>query len=107
MELPNLAEGRSLVGRTVGEVERILILDTLGHYAGNRTHAANVLGISIRTLRNKLHAYAASGLPIPPSGSQMGRSRDAECRRVVNAPDQHGGSPACGPPLSLIAHAPD
>ena len=41
---------RALVGRTVAEVERDLILETLRHCLGNRTHAANVLGISIRTL---------------------------------------------------------
>jgi two-component system, response regulator FlrC len=47
-----------LVGRTVADVERDLILDTLQHCLGNRTHAANILGISIRTLRNKLKLYA-------------------------------------------------
>jgi two-component system, response regulator FlrC len=59
---------RGLVGRTVAEVERDLILETLKHCLGNRTHAANVLGISIRTLRNKLNEYAADGVPVPPSG---------------------------------------
>ncbi len=53
---------RSLVGRTVSDVERDLILDTLDHCLGNRTHAANILGISIRTLRNKLKEYSDSGL---------------------------------------------
>jgi two-component system response regulator FlrC len=57
---------RTLVGRTVAEVERDLILETLKHCLGNRTHAANILGISIRTLRNKLNEYAADGAPIPP-----------------------------------------
>ncbi len=57
---------RHLVGRTVAEVERDLILETLKHCLGNRTHAANILGISIRTLRNKLNEYAADGAPIPP-----------------------------------------
>ncbi len=47
-----------LVGLTVAEVERRLILDTLQHCLGNRTHAANILGISIRTLRNKLKQYS-------------------------------------------------
>ena len=47
----------TLVGRTVEEVEKELILDTLSHCLGNRTQAAQVLGISIRTLRNKLKAY--------------------------------------------------
>ena len=57
---------RNLVGRTVAEVERDLILETLKHCLGNRTHAANILGISIRTLRNKLNEYSADGSPIPP-----------------------------------------
>ena len=50
--------GTALVGRTVADVERDLILDTLDHCLGNRTHAANILGISIRTLRNKLKQYS-------------------------------------------------
>ena len=60
---------RALVGRTVADVERDLILETLKHCLGNRTHAANILGISIRTLRNKLNEYAGDGTPIPPPGS--------------------------------------
>ncbi|MFO1072305.1 MAG: sigma-54 dependent transcriptional regulator [Geminicoccaceae bacterium] len=60
------AEGTApLVGRTVAEVERVLILDTLRHTAGNRTHAAAMLGISIRTLRNKLHEYGAAAMAAP------------------------------------------
>ena len=59
---------RALVGRTVADVERDLILETLKHCLGNRTHAANILGISIRTLRNKLNEYAADGVPVPPPG---------------------------------------
>jgi len=60
---------RALVGRTVADVERDLILETLKHCLGNRTHAANILGISIRTLRNKLNEYADDGVPIPPPGN--------------------------------------
>jgi DNA-binding NtrC family response regulator len=59
---------RGLVGRTVADVERDLILDTLDHCLGNRTHAANILGISIRTLRNKLREYSGAGLAIPQHG---------------------------------------
>jgi two-component system, response regulator FlrC len=63
---------RALVGRTVACVERDLILETLKHCLGNRTHAANILGISIRTLRNKLNEYAADGVPVPPPhGSEV------------------------------------
>src|SRR6476469_4977520 len=59
---------RHMVGRTVAEVERDLILETLKHCLGNRTHAANILGISIRTLRNKLNEYTHDGMPVPPPG---------------------------------------
>jgi two-component system response regulator FlrC len=55
-----------LVGRTVADVERDLIIDTLQHCLGNRTHAATILGISIRTLRNKLQQYRQEGVPVPP-----------------------------------------
>ena len=56
----------SLVGRRMEDVERDLIIGTLGHTLGNRTHAATILGISIRALRNKLRDYAASGVAVPP-----------------------------------------
>jgi DNA-binding NtrC family response regulator len=59
-----------LVGHTVAEIERDLIIDTLNHCLGNRTHAANILGISIRTLRNKLKLYDAEGVPVPPPAGE-------------------------------------
>ncbi len=63
------AATRTLVGQTVAEVEQQLILDTLSHCLGNRTHAATILGISIRTLRNKLKEYSESGVLVPaPQG---------------------------------------
>src|SRR6187401_2431431 len=65
---------RALVGRTVADVERDLILETLKHCLGNRTHAANILGISIRTLRNKLNEYSDAGMPIPPPGAVEARA---------------------------------
>ena len=62
----------ALVGRTLDSVEQELILDTLNHCLGNRTHAANILGISIRTLRNKLKQYSEQGaaVPPPPTGTE-------------------------------------
>jgi DNA-binding NtrC family response regulator len=60
------AAARALVGRTVSDVEQDLILETLTHCLGNRTHAAHILGISIRTLRNKLKQYSDEGARIPP-----------------------------------------
>jgi two-component system, response regulator FlrC len=63
---------RSLVGRTVADVERDLILDTLDHCLGNRTHAAKILGISIRTLRNKLSEYTQAGVAVAEPGQVRG-----------------------------------
>jgi len=63
------AQGGSMVGRTVADVERDLIIDTLKHTLGNRTHAAKILGISIRTLRNKLNAYVQDGMAVPAPGA--------------------------------------
>jgi DNA-binding NtrC family response regulator len=61
-----------LVGRTVSDVERDLIIETLTHCLGNRTHAATILGISIRTLRNKLREYTDAGLHVPaPAGADL------------------------------------
>ena len=63
------AAARAFVGSTVAQVEQQLILDTLSHCLGNRTHAANILGISIRTLRNKLKEYSEAGVSVPaPQG---------------------------------------
>ena len=54
-----------MVGRTIEAVERDLIIETLCQCMGNRSQAAGVLGISIRTLRNKLHDYERTGTRIP------------------------------------------
>ena len=66
------AVSRSFVGQTVAAMEQQLIIDTLEHCLGNRTHAANILGISIRTLRNKLKEYTEAGISVP--APQMGAS---------------------------------
>jgi DNA-binding NtrC family response regulator len=44
-------------GISMREMEKSLIIETLNHVEGNRTHAARMLGISIRTLRNKINEY--------------------------------------------------
>jgi two-component system response regulator FlrC len=49
-------------GTTVQEMEKALILETLRVNNNNRTEAAKLLGISIRTLRNKLHDYRQDGI---------------------------------------------
>jgi two-component system response regulator FlrC len=66
VQLAGVGGVASLVGRRMEEVERDLIIETLGHTLGNRTHAATILGISIRALRNKLRDYAAQGVAVPP-----------------------------------------
>ena len=66
---------RAFVGQTVAAMEQQLIIDTLEHCFGNRTHAANILGISIRTLRNKLKEYTEAGVPVP--APQMGAASAA------------------------------
>jgi len=55
-----------LVGQNIADVERELILKTLEHCRGNRTSAASMLGISVRTMRNKLRTFLSDGVPVPP-----------------------------------------
>jgi two-component system response regulator FlrC len=66
---PAISEKSSLVGLTVKELEQRLIDQTLKHVNDNRTYAAKMLGISIRTLRNKLREYRDG------EGSISGQSR--------------------------------
>ncbi|MCC6858834.1 MAG: sigma-54-dependent Fis family transcriptional regulator [Bryobacterales bacterium] len=51
---------RLRVGATVGEAEKALIQLTLQHTKNNKTRAAEILGISLKTLHNKLKEYGAS-----------------------------------------------
>lgn len=53
------------VGITLHELEKRLILDTLESVHQNRTKTAAILGISVRTLRNKLHEYGMASEEIP------------------------------------------
>ena len=54
-----------LIGSTVEAIERELVLQTLERCDGNRTHAARLLGLSVRTMRNKIKQYATSGVDVP------------------------------------------
>lgn len=60
------AVGESFAGALIPlhEMERLMIIKGLEHTQGNRTQAADLLGISVRTLRNKLNEYREQGLPI-------------------------------------------
>lgn len=55
-----------LIGHTLAHVEREFILQTLRFHHGNRTRAADLLGISIRSLRNKINDYRNQGEDVPP-----------------------------------------
>ena len=55
-----------LIGHTLAHVEREFILQTLRFHRGNRTRAADLLGISIRSLRNKIRDYRNQGEDVPP-----------------------------------------
>ncbi|MXP10435.1 sigma-54-dependent Fis family transcriptional regulator [Altererythrobacter halimionae] len=55
-----------LIGHTVAEVERELILHTLERCGGNRTSASSILGISVRTMRNKLKSFVQAGISVAP-----------------------------------------
>ena len=57
-----------LVGHTLEEVERELILHTLIRYCGSRTRSASILGISIRCMRNKIHEYEDLGIAVAAPG---------------------------------------
>ena len=54
-------------GMTIADAERRLIEATLDAAGGNRTRASRMLGISVRTLRNKLKAFKETRCPAPPS----------------------------------------
>ena len=60
-----LGSTREVISRLLKEMERELILRKLAKTGGNRTRAAEELGISVRTLRNKLHLYQDMGVSIP------------------------------------------
>jgi DNA-binding NtrC family response regulator len=64
------ANGGLCAGMTVAGMERELIFKTLESVGDNRTKAAEMLGISIRTLRNKLNEYRAAGFDWPRKNAQ-------------------------------------
>jgi len=57
----------------LGELERLAIAEALRRVRGNRTHAARLLGIGLRTLRNKLRVYRGAGLDVEPAGIAAGQ----------------------------------
>jgi transposase len=82
-------------GRTLAEVEREHILDTLTCCDGNRSRAARLLDISVRCLRMKLHQFGQSGAKVPPSNrgtrpdhlSELARSATSEISKQQDEPE--------------------
>ena len=70
---------RQLVGHTLAVIEREFILETLRHYSGNRTRAADLLRISIRSLRDRIRAYRSQGNSVPESRPPVSGNQ-AACR---------------------------
>ena len=62
------------LGLSLPDLERFWLLSTLSALKGNRTHAADQLGIALRTVRNKINEYRADGFEIP--ASLRGRDED-------------------------------
>ncbi len=66
--------GHLPIGRPMRDVETQFILETLKSHQGNRTHAAKTLGISLRTLRNKINEFTAEGIEVMgPQNAGSGR----------------------------------
>lgn len=76
---------RWLVGSSLSEVERDLIIETLLSNHGNRTRAARLLHISVRTLRNKIAVYSQQGMTVPQHHPCFAQSNPDS--RVTNSGD--------------------
>ena len=75
---------QSLAGCTLEEIERLAIANTLKQCRGNRTRAAQTLGISIRTLQRRLKKYGELGDSSPAFGEEsISRHADGNSRQVV------------------------
>ena len=88
---------RRLVGSPIRVVERDLILETLAHTHGNRTASARLLGVSVRTLRNKITEYSAEGFHIPSH-----ESRDMNAETIVPT-NTHPKDKAAAMPVALAS----
>src|SRR5260370_18157761 len=86
---------RWLVGLPISVVERDLILETLAGTRGNRTVSARLLGVSVRTLRNKISENSAEGFHIPRH-----ESRDNSAETIVPT-NTHPKDKAAAMPVAL------
>ena len=75
---------RWLVGSPMRVVERDLVLETLAYTRGNRTLSAQLLGVSVRTLRNKITEYSAQGVYVTLHESRAQHFDATQSRRVYD-----------------------
>jgi two-component system response regulator FlrC len=78
LHTPTLGGGRALALQgdlplDLGELERLAIAEALRRVRGNRTHAARLLGIGLRTLRNKLRTYREAGVNVEAAEAAAGQ----------------------------------
>jgi transcriptional regulator with PAS, ATPase and Fis domain len=103
--LPGGAEGAFISAAngefpSLAEVEKRLIMLALKKTSGQRNEAAKILGINVRTLRNKLHEYAEQGDAIDEQGSAVGSPPDLPAGGQVTA----GGGPTPSSQPPRISH---
>jgi DNA-binding NtrC family response regulator len=72
-ELRELSVLQVPVGTNLADVERWMIFATLQKCGGNKTRAAALLGVSLKTLYNRLNAYRAQGLVMDYAATAAGR----------------------------------
>jgi DNA-binding NtrC family response regulator len=71
----------------LGALEQLAIAEALRRVHGNRTHAARLLGIGLRTLRNKLRLYRQTGVDVEPAALAAGQVPPGA---DVTVPPPHG-----------------
>lgn len=82
---------RIAVGTNLADVERWMIFATLQKCGGNKTRAAALLGVSLKTLYNRLNAYRAQGLAMDyESGEPDSEGLDRLERLHPRGDDLHG-----------------
>jgi DNA-binding NtrC family response regulator len=65
-----------LIGHSLARIEREFILQTLRHNQGNRTRTAALLGISVRSLRDRIRNYKSQGEYVPDPGASESTAAD-------------------------------
>ena len=94
---------RWLVGSPLSVIERDLILETLAHTHGNRTVSARLLGVSVRSLRNKISEYSADGFHIPRHESRAGRSAETIVPTSTHPKDETAAMPVALASMRRVA----